>query len=83
MSPDGTSLDQNASQNLSQTASVDQLSTKALPNSRKFYVTGSRDDIRVGMREVTQSPTHLRDGELEDTPPYASMTPPAPIRTRT
>ena len=65
MSPDGKTLDQN----LSQTASVDQLSTQALPNSRKFYVTGSRDDIRVAMREVTQSPTHLRDGQLEDNPP--------------
>jgi phosphomethylpyrimidine synthase len=57
------------SSSLSKTASVDELSTQPLPNSRKIYIQGSRPDIRVAMREVTQSPTHLQDGTLEDNPP--------------
>ncbi|GAA5315301.1 MAG: phosphomethylpyrimidine synthase ThiC [Candidatus Pelagadaptatus aseana] len=58
-----------ALKHLSSTASVDELSTQPLPNSKKFYVEGSRPDIRVAMREVTQSPTHLQDGSLEENPP--------------
>ncbi|QUJ67446.1 phosphomethylpyrimidine synthase ThiC [Photobacterium sp. GJ3] len=34
---------------------IDSLTTQAYPNSRKIYVTGSRDDIRVGMREISQA----------------------------
>ncbi|WP_311568768.1 phosphomethylpyrimidine synthase ThiC [Photobacterium arenosum] len=34
---------------------IDSLTTQAYPNSRKVYVTGSRDDIRVGMREIAQA----------------------------
>ncbi|WP_330961612.1 phosphomethylpyrimidine synthase ThiC [Photobacterium sp. 53610] len=34
---------------------IDSLTTQAYPNSRKIYVTGSRDDIRVGMREIAQA----------------------------
>ena len=32
---------------------IDSLTTQAYPNSRKVYVTGSREDIRVPMREIT------------------------------
>ena len=42
--------------------------TRPYPNSRKLYVTGSRPDIRVGMREVDQTPTPLAHGE-EANPP--------------
>ena len=42
---------------LSQTALVDNAAVQPLPNSRKVYVTGSRPDIRVPMREITQSDT--------------------------
>ncbi|HUX91597.1 MAG TPA: phosphomethylpyrimidine synthase ThiC [Gallionellaceae bacterium] len=42
---------------LSQTAHVDNAAVQPLPNSRKIYVTGSRPDIRVPMREITQSDT--------------------------
>jgi phosphomethylpyrimidine synthase len=42
---------------LSATARVDEAAVKPLPNSRKVYVTGSRPDIRVPMREITQSAT--------------------------
>jgi phosphomethylpyrimidine synthase len=42
---------------LSQTALVDNAAVQPLPNSRKIYVTGSRPDIRVPMREITLSDT--------------------------
>jgi len=42
---------------LAQTAQVDQAAVKPLPNSRKIYAQGSRPDIRVPMREITQSET--------------------------
>ncbi|HSS47006.1 MAG TPA: phosphomethylpyrimidine synthase ThiC, partial [Burkholderiales bacterium] len=42
---------------LSATAYVDAAAVKPLPNSRKVYVEGSRPDIRVPMREITQSDT--------------------------
>ena len=38
-------------------AHVDEAAVKPLPNSRKVYVEGSRPDIRVPMREITQSDT--------------------------
>ena len=31
--------------------------TRPLPGSAKLYVCGSRPDLRVAMREITQSPT--------------------------
>ena len=31
--------------------------TRPFPNSRKIYVQGSRDDLRVPMREIGQSDT--------------------------
>ena len=36
-------------------ALVDSAAIAPLPNSRKIYVTGSRPDIRVPMREITQA----------------------------
>ncbi|HEY9446068.1 MAG TPA: phosphomethylpyrimidine synthase ThiC [Burkholderiales bacterium] len=42
---------------LSATAHVDEAAVQPLPNSRKIYVEGSRPDIRVPMREITQSDT--------------------------
>ena len=41
----------------SATAVVDQAAIAPFPNSRKIYVQGSRPDIRVPMREVSQSDT--------------------------
>jgi phosphomethylpyrimidine synthase len=38
-------------------AHVDAAATAALPNSRKIHVVGSRPDIRVPMREISQSDT--------------------------
>ncbi|HEY9035125.1 MAG TPA: phosphomethylpyrimidine synthase ThiC [Pseudomonadales bacterium] len=45
---------------LSDTATVDDASRAPLPASRKVYVTGSRDDIRVPMREITLTPTAVQ-----------------------
>ncbi len=47
---------------LSKTAKVDDAARQPYPNSKKIYVTGSRDDIRVPMREITLSDTHSSDG---------------------
>jgi phosphomethylpyrimidine synthase len=45
----------------SQNAQVDAASIAPLPNSQKIYVTGSRDDIRVPMRQITldETPTDM------------------------
>jgi phosphomethylpyrimidine synthase len=42
---------------LSATAHVDEAAVKPLPSSRKVYVQGSRDDIQVPMREISQTDT--------------------------
>ena len=36
-------------------AQVDAAAVQPLPNSRKIYVAGSRPDIQVPMREITQA----------------------------
>ncbi len=53
---------------LSQTATLDTISTQPFPSSRKIYITGSRPDIRVPLREITLSDTVLRNG-VERNPP--------------
>jgi phosphomethylpyrimidine synthase len=45
-------------------AHVDEAAIQPLPNSKKIYVTGSRPDLRVPMREISQSAT-----EDEPNPP--------------
>ncbi len=42
--------------------------TTPLPGSRRVYVTGSRPDLRVPMREIQQSPT-IGSGGTEENPP--------------
>ena len=55
---------------LQKTAKLSTEVTQPFPNSNKIYVQGSRADIRVPMREITQSPTHNLDGsEVESNPP--------------
>lgn len=53
---------------LAATATVDEAAIQPLPNSRKIYVAGSRPDIRVPMREVSQSDTPASMG-AEKNPP--------------
>ena len=50
------------------TAQVDDAAVQPLPNSRKVYVQGSRPDIRVPMREVSQADTPASFG-AEKNPP--------------
>ena len=38
-------------------AQVDQAATQPFPRSRKVYIGGSRPDIQVPMREISQSDT--------------------------
>ncbi|SFX75767.1 phosphomethylpyrimidine synthase ThiC [Marinospirillum alkaliphilum] len=47
---------------LKETAQVDAASVQPLPNSRKVYVEGSRPDIRVPMRAISQADTPVQFG---------------------
>ncbi len=47
---------------LNATAHVDEAAVKPLPNSRKIYVQGSRPDVRVPMREISQADTPIHAG---------------------
>jgi len=49
-------------------AHVDEAAVKPLPNSRKIYVEGSRPDIRVPMREITQDDTPTAFGGEKNPP---------------
>ena len=53
---------------LSETASVDARITQPIPNSKKIYVTGTRPNIRVPMREISCAPTHTQAGLEQNTP---------------
>ena len=47
---------------LNRTARLSEEVTRPFANSRKLYVEGSRPDIRVPMREISQAPTHSHTG---------------------
>jgi len=47
---------------------VSELAMRPFANSRRIYVQGSRPDLRVGMREVTQAPTPGALGAEENPP---------------
>ncbi len=53
---------------LNTTAHVDEAAVKSLPNSRKVYIEGSRADIRVPMREISQSDTPASMGHEKNPP---------------
>jgi phosphomethylpyrimidine synthase len=55
---------------LAATAHVDDAAVQPLPNSRKVYVEGSRPDLRVPMREVSQSDTPSTFGGEPNPPVY-------------
>jgi phosphomethylpyrimidine synthase len=52
------------------TAAVDQAAIAPLPNSRKIHVSGSRADIRVPMRRISQSDTPAEMGAEPNPPVY-------------
>ncbi|HJV06111.1 MAG TPA: phosphomethylpyrimidine synthase ThiC [Chromobacteriaceae bacterium] len=49
---------------------VDSAAIQPLPNSRKIYVEGSRPDIRVPMREISQADTPTQFGGEQNPPIY-------------
>jgi phosphomethylpyrimidine synthase len=51
-------------------AHVDEAAIQPLPSSRKVYVEGSRADIRVPMREITQTDTPAAFGAEKNPPVY-------------
>jgi phosphomethylpyrimidine synthase len=51
-------------------AHVDEAAIQPLPNSRKVYVTGSRADIQVPMREISQTDTPAAFGAEANPPVY-------------
>ena len=53
---------------LNTAALVDEAAVKSLPNSRKVYIEGSRPDIRVPMREISQSDTPAGMGHEKNPP---------------
>ena len=55
---------------LAATATVDEAAIQPLPNSRKIYVQGSRADVQVPMREVSQSDTPASFGAEKNPPVY-------------
>src|SRR3954470_10067608 len=55
---------------LSATAHVDEAAVKPLPNSRKVYIRGSRPDVNVTMREISQSDTPAGMGAEKNPPIY-------------
>ena len=50
------------------TAKLSREVTRPFPNAKKIYVQGSRPDLRVPMREISQSPTSGMLGEEENPP---------------
>ena len=52
---------------------IDSLQGTAFPNSTRIWITGSRDDIRVPMREIALSPTLV--GGSKETPRYEDNEP--------
>ena len=51
-------------------AAAEEMSIQPFPNSRKIYVTGSRPDIQVPMREITQFDTPSQFGAEKNPPIY-------------
>ncbi|MGV8898305.1 MAG: phosphomethylpyrimidine synthase ThiC [Burkholderiaceae bacterium] len=55
---------------LSATATVDAAAIQPLPNSSKVYIAGSRPDIQVPMRRISQSDTEASFGAEKNPPIY-------------
>ncbi|HHB93519.1 MAG TPA: phosphomethylpyrimidine synthase ThiC [Thioploca sp.] len=57
---------------------LDPISTQPFPNSKKIYLTGSRPDIKVPMREISLSETRIENSASEINPPIAVYDPSGP-----
>jgi phosphomethylpyrimidine synthase len=62
---------------LQQTGQLSESVTRPIPGSRKIHVEGSRSDLRVAMREITQSQTPTLFGG-EENPPISVYDPSGP-----
>src|SRR3954469_9734006 len=51
-------------------AHVDEAAIQPLPRSRKVYVEGTRDSVRVPMREISQTDTPAAFGAEKNPPVY-------------
>ncbi|GGX96374.1 phosphomethylpyrimidine synthase ThiC [Vogesella alkaliphila] len=60
----------NAPAKLNEQMVVDSAAIQPLPNSRKIYVEGSRPDLRVPMREISQADTPTQFGGERNPPIY-------------
>ncbi|SCK12622.1 phosphomethylpyrimidine synthase ThiC [Vogesella sp. LIG4] len=60
----------NAPSKLNEQMVVDSAAIQPLPNSRKIHVQGSRPDIRVPMREISQADTPTQFGGEQNPPIY-------------
>lgn len=60
----------NAPAKLNEHMVVDSAAIQPLPNSRKIYVEGSRPDLRVPMREISQADTPTQFGGEQNPPIY-------------
>ncbi|MBZ2190288.1 phosphomethylpyrimidine synthase ThiC [Alcanivorax sp. JB21] len=56
---------------MSASAGAIEQACQPITGSRKIYVTGSRADLRVPMREIAQHATLLANGGTEENPPIA------------
>ena len=48
---------------------TDTTENPSLPNSRRIYIDGEQDGVRVPFREITQSQTRNFDGTMVANPP--------------
>ncbi|MDZ7805373.1 phosphomethylpyrimidine synthase ThiC [Thiohalophilus sp.] len=55
---------------IQKTAKLSDDVTRPFPSSKKTYVTGSREDLRVPLREVECTPTHTEQGDELNPPIY-------------
>ena len=60
----------NKQNNVTDFTQVDRQSTQPFPNSRKVYLTGSRSDIRVPVREIRLADTPTAFGGEKNTPVF-------------
>ncbi|VFT26358.1 phosphomethylpyrimidine synthase ThiC [Pseudomonas aeruginosa] len=67
--------------NITRLEQLDRQSTQPFPNSRKVYLTGSRPDIRVPVREISLADTPTAFGGEKKPAGVSSTTPPARIPT--
>ena len=59
-----------ATTTISDIVNIDACLRRPIPGSRRIYVQGSRDDIRVPMREIVLSPTRIAGGGEQPNPPF-------------